>query len=746
MTAATANARTRSAETRFERLLVARTYPTVWENDAAEIAPTMLNLIGSLLDPSLPGVASLRSRSLAGKWLTGPEAMGALERDVALWFEVASSNEPAELRFEQLTGQGPDCAISFDYDRLAAVNQQLDPDAELSPEAGGLIFSFRSDWSMIGTDGEFLYPALTWTPMLLISHGPFRSEVFSSPEVDARAANAELGPVDAARMLEDEMWIHAETAFLYARYGGDVPDARYEINDEQLAPPVFYYLAPSGHSTGPPVIADPDLSDAMRTVTARALGTSRLAAGSISRGTIDDRFVGFRRNVTHRTYYVLLDCRSDSVFEPASEAFARAVDELSYVETTSSALAAQLIRSLERRNPQLTSWANTVQHAWQLDAELFDHLSLARSTRGRRNEDVKLIERLHAGFRRFDRMIRPAMESLASAGAEFDDQMRDVADRARRRLGFSTFPHTGQQLDQFDDLPALQAAKSAVDIRVAIAGRLQDSVDDTTRAWEETVSTERVLREELRTRQERVVGIGLAMIAALGAFPLLIGSGSWTDLSSEVDSWARPFDRFGDLLQRSHATLTLLAVAVAAVLLLFLVGAFALRGIQRLRRIDAAIGPKGTSILAAKSASAATFRALQAQDLEALDAHDREGFEHLVDAAGDFDIAAWVTDQPVDVDVAVRTLLLKMELVDYRPTEVFGVRQAGFYYGIVPRLVGEPIMTSEEFDLILRINGMSAEQAELRRMQLDEFVGSFEELVELIRDDGFAKPEMAPEA
>ena len=92
------------------------------------------------------------------------------------------------------------------------------------------------------------------------------------------------------------------------------------------------------------------------------------------------------------------------------------------------------------------------------------------------------------------------------------------------------------------------------------------------RALQDILDQQRQEEEEHQERNQRVLGYGLAALAAVSAFPILIGQMGWAEIQATISRWPKVLQWMGTILLTLHPFLVLVATISAGAIIAFLVG------------------------------------------------------------------------------------------------------------------------------------------------------------------------------
>jgi hypothetical protein len=196
-----------------------------------------------------------------------------------------------------------------------------------------------------------------------------------------------------------------------------------------------------------------------------------------------------------------------------------------------------------------------------------------------------LVWQFQATLSRLEAKSHIELPDFVQGTKELEEGIEAAATFARDRLPSAPLTGTGHLFERLTSGGTLSYTK-LLDPMKEQAQQLRDSMDTSRTIAHELQNTVEQQRREEQAREEenaRVLGYGLAALAATAAFPIIIGQLDWDALRKEMHQWAGwalPFQWSARTLQALHPALVFVAMVAAGILIVILSG-FLLRVLQR---------------------------------------------------------------------------------------------------------------------------------------------------------------------
>jgi hypothetical protein len=561
----------------FTELMMLQTSPLHWEPNPLLYAQGLKDFLRYLVDPEKPGRGALLDQR-ASKW---QEADGA-----SRWIDVAHEKvwQPGAQALED-HGRAISEYVFHAYNERKAVvfldEERLSTCLNTKVPSGTCV-SFSVDWTIIGS--------VAWTPQLRIcNYWPRNTHMAPDPPPGASLPQP-LKEEDAARVLRDGFWLHVEREFRKVRYRFGLGEASIMPRLRSFNPPVFYYAKPipSLKEYIPSLKEDKNIQNLehlppIATLARRLFVTDDLSNEHVSGALLKQNILTFRREVVRANhllaYYLLLPWvpeEEDVGEQEVQQRVAFVANSLSYVEFSAAYNSYDIVTDLEIPQASMALWRGTLDNATSTVRDL-QLLVAFESDRGRREITYGLVGQLRSSLSRLESQLLIKTDDLLRLQRKWDSSKKSTITFAHRKLAAS---------DEMGDIPPLLEAlkdigpyrlyEEYVQEAAHHARRLkrrQMQVSNLLASLQNTVDEHQREEQEREEANGRIISYGLAGLATVTAFTLLIGEQDWAALQAEIGRWTGPFGWMGAALQVSHSTLVIVATVSAAT---FIAALFAL--------------------------------------------------------------------------------------------------------------------------------------------------------------------------
>jgi hypothetical protein len=589
----------------FTNLMLIYTEPLYWEPRPLFHAEKLRDFLSTLLDPQKPGVAFLgilEGRKRTCNWLSGQKALNWVEqtyRDV--WLKGGQmlsqyGKEVSELLFDTLFTEH-NAEVFIDSERfLACLGQTLGPirSEKLSEElrlfrkaledAGRDFFlGFTIDWSYLDS--------IIWTPQLRISNFWPSSRRIAPEPFDWYHPPMPMSPEEAADVLKNWFWEKVETLFRGLRLSFGLGQAGVWLGNREVEPPVFYYAEPTWLPENPDeFLTSPDCFSALETLCRVTLGTDDPTSADVAGAFLEGNLLTLRREIIRenilRAFYLLIPwwhgSREEWVEEVEREATFVA-DNWSFVEFSAGFKAYDILTDLAMPAKSMALWGGTLDTAVKLVSQLHNMIAYEPMGGSRRREVFTLTARLRGILGRLKAEMLRVTDDVMAMNRKMEAGLESGIRFAKQAFTSRPLPKVRHLLDALPEFFPYQITKHLTQASVERAKQLRETYDAIETSIHELVSQqereekerEQRFREEQREREERrqrTLNYGLAALAAITAFPILIGQMDWTELQQVISRWPKLFAWLGAFLESIHPYLVLIAVVAAGAVIVFLLG------------------------------------------------------------------------------------------------------------------------------------------------------------------------------
>ena len=592
----------------FTNLMLIYTEPLYWEPRPLFHAEKLRDFLSTLLDPQKPGVAFLgipEKRKRTCNWLSDQGALEWIERTYRdVWHRGGQmlsqyGKAVSEPLFDTLFTEHK-AEVFIDSERfLACLGQTLGSirSEKLSEElrlfrkaledAGRDFFlGFTIDWSYLNS--------IIWTPQLRISNFWPSSRRIAPEPFDWYHPPMPMSPEEAADVLENWFWKKVETLFRMLRRSFRLGQAGVWLGNREVEPPVFYYAEPTWLPENPDeFLTSPDCFSALETLCRVTLGTDDPTSADVAGAFLEGNLLTLRREIIRenilRAFYLLIPwwhgSREEWVEEVEREA-AFVADKWSFVEFSAGFEAYDIITDLEMPRESMALWGGTLDTAVKLASDLHNIAAYEPTGSPRRREVFTLTARLRGILGRLKAEMLRVTDDVMAMKRKMEAGLESGIRFAKQVFTSRPLPKVRHLLDALPEFFSYRYTEYTVHLtqaQVERAKQLRDTYDAIETSIHELVSQqereekerEERFREEQREREERrqrTLNYGLAALAAITAFPILIGQMDWTELQQVISHWPKLFAWLGAFLESMHPYLVLIAVVAAGAVIVFLLG------------------------------------------------------------------------------------------------------------------------------------------------------------------------------
>jgi len=578
----------------FNNLMLLYTVPLYWEPRPLFHAQQLREFLLHLLDPRKPGFAAL---GIPGKgqpsytWLYGDQAVTSVQQ---IYKEVWLQGSQLLQQFgkavnEQVFHQFIDCKLQvfLTGEKLWACMEAIPHAAKALTQAleaiKNLYFGFLIDWSFLGN-------TLLWTPQLRISNFIPSNRRMAPPPPNGDRPPSPMSCEDAAACLEDCFWKQAETIFRMLRHAFHLGEAGVWIEDREVRPPVFYYAEPTQMPTEPDdFLTSPSYRSALDHLGRVCLGAQDLSGTDVAGALLEGNLVTFRREIVRhheavRAFYLVLPWWSgdrSSWIEEVERELAFVADKWFFVEFAAGYRAYDIYTDLAIPMESMALWSGISDTAARLTSELHNLIAYEATGSPRREQVFSLVNHLRAMLARLEAEMLRVTDDVMVTRRKWKGALESMTLYARQV--FTSRPLAGIRplLGTLSDFFPCRYSEELTDRATARAEQLRKTYDAVERAIQDLTEQEQreerkreeQFREEQREREERrqrTLNYGLAALAAITAFPILIGQMDWTELKEVISHWPGVFRGLGSILEAVHPYLVLIATISAGSVIAFL--------------------------------------------------------------------------------------------------------------------------------------------------------------------------------
>jgi hypothetical protein len=247
---------------------------------------------------------------------------------------------------------------------------------------------------------------------------------------------------------------------------------------------------------------------------------------------------------------------------------------LSRVEFAAAYTGSRLSTDLETAQVKMALWGKTLGDAARLVRSMQSCLVSEAPGSHRRKDVFRLVNRMATSLARLEGEMLRVTNNVMILEPRFRADLEKNAMFSRRDLTSRPLPGVRHLLDSVGEFFAYRVLIDRVPRQAQSAQQLRDTFhrsESAIRDLSDQEAREDREREELQRehdrqrdeRRQRILGYGLAALAAITAFPILIGQMGWGELRQVISVWPWPFIWLGNLLSTFHPWMVLVAVIAA---------------------------------------------------------------------------------------------------------------------------------------------------------------------------------------
>lgn len=606
----------------FTNLMLLYTVPLYWEPRPTEHPVCLQEFLKFLLDPGKPGTAALgilRSSRRACDWVSGQNALQWVDDTFS---EVWAPSGELLKQYGKAIGEQVfhtfvehRAEVFMDKARFeACVGSRREHVVAL--EALSLLYGESDTEFYVGfsVDWAFLNDSLLWAPQMRLSNfWPTSPRLAPPPRqvVPPRSLSAE----EAGKLLEDLFWKRTETLFRALRMSFDLGEAGVKLSDRQFHPPVFYYAEPT------PMPLDHDdyvqspsylvpISDLCRVV----LGTDDPQSADVSGAFLEGNLFTLRREVVreraYQAYYLLIPWWQEDSEEQREEVereLLSVADKLAYVEFAAGYESYDILTDLAMPSTSMALWGGTLDTASILKTSLQNVVAYEPARSERKKTAFSLVTQLRTLLARMELQVLHVTDEVLLTKRRWEAAVEGTmhfAEQALTSQPILGILHLLEDIRQFhpyrvSGLMAHHRAERAEQLRRTYDGVEQAINDLLYQEQQEARQQEEIDREEQRKwreaqreqeeRRQQTLNYFLALLAAVSAFPILIGQMGWSELQQVLSLWW-----IGKVLQAAHPYLAPIAVLTAGAGIVSLLVVLARSAVQarRLSRVQQVVAQR----------------------------------------------------------------------------------------------------------------------------------------------------------
>jgi hypothetical protein len=562
-------------------LMLIDTRPVAWDDPYA--SDCMTDFLLSLLDSEKPGLAMLGRPTPDAPgtytWIGDREGAAVVESTCAdLWLPSArvlrAGGVDSKIVWERLSEQRMD--LFLDRARLDAC---LGGAADDAPE--WLYYLGLSVlWAYVHRGVQ---PEVFCMPELRLSNFWPGADHLAPPS-NGVYANRPLSVEDAAGALAS-MQESLEHLLL-----GSLPQcAKPEIDLRRVVPPVFHWAEPTTVPARAEGYVGSGLSSLDRLYKATLATRDPLGTGTTG-AVLEGSVVALRREAVDSTEaqarYLLLPCGlrdGQTRAEGIETDLTVAVRRLSFVELTAALRAHDLADELAGPAVRIRLWSGAIDRAVDLTRELHDVALYEPDASPVRKKTYYLVHQIRRALARLEGDVLRVTDDQQWRLLRGRKAIELATDYLTRQLAVRPVAEVApltESLPEFFTYRWLVVETSAAAER---SSQLRETFHGVERSIHGLLEEERreerereakLLREarDQQERGQRRLTYALAALAAVTAFPILIGQMDWRELRLIVDDWPTPFSSLGSILRSVHPYLVLVATVSAAATITALLG------------------------------------------------------------------------------------------------------------------------------------------------------------------------------
>lgn len=553
---------------RLTELMLLYTSPIHWERSPSTNALNLKNFLIHMLDPAKPGLGSLGVST--ANWLSGDDAIRWIEHTYQeVWspgarvLETSGSamSEEVFYRYEEHR-----CEVFLDEERLEACLLEAELHAE-TPDDTYLGFSVK--WSRV--------TSLVWTPQLRACNYWPRNPRFAPPRPPEITSPAPLGPEDTLRIFEDLTGRVADRLIsLFFHFG--LREASVVPGPRSFEPPVFYYARSVQMPKSHEMFLSPEYLPDLERLGRELIMTHDLLSADVTGAFLEGNLLTFRREIRQeaevRAHYLIVPWlpEEERIWEEEVEAECVYVaDSLAYTEFSVGYGVYELVAGLPMSSSFMSLWSSTLKKAASTVRDLQPMVTF-KLRGGKRKAGFELVWQLRSSLSRLEAPLLTWTEDILGLEGQWRISKDKRIEFAHRALTARSLPRIAPLLEGLGHIGPYRLYEEEVNGETQRARQVREQFRSVTTALQSMLDQQDREEREREERNNRILGYGLAALAAVTAFPILIGEQNWDELQAVAGEWTGPFEWIASLLEVSHSALVLIATLSAGTLIFLLFG------------------------------------------------------------------------------------------------------------------------------------------------------------------------------
>jgi hypothetical protein len=576
-------------EESIAKLALYFTAPSYWLDGHSDKLRDFLHF---LLDTSRPGFAALGVKSDGDDlhWLQHDDALAQITSFYTQVWSLAEAHfgnsEIDEDLFDRLLGTK--AVVFVDQVRFDACCSVLPPGVRASGRFKGLAGSY---W--IGLTIDWAYPegAISWFPQFRVySYWP-DSRQFAPPRadrpVDVGVDSESVAPTVAAEILDAVYWKEIGANFHRLREHFDLGTA----NTGDFESPVFYVAEPSSAPATPEEYMQDEWWNTLAALSESNLYIQDPFADKVVTAILNGRFVVLSTALRstrgqRQDYYLILPTdaggpEGQGLREIQAAAIA---DQLAFIHFSASKTANDVMTDATVLQQQIRVQAYILAHARDTAEQILAAVSGGKVKLKKADGDLRqlarefqlVVERMKLQFTKSELAIQE-METSLTRGKSGDAE--DLARRLDIRRA-----RTGRSMSG-EGLAPTVVATDRIENLSREGTRERRSLGQLKATFDGVLAHVEQGEREREERAQKTLSYLLVFLAAVVAFPLLIGHMSWIELGAVLNRRST----IGQIVWNTHAVVTWVSVGAAFSGIVVLAFYLLLRS-ERFRRIWA-LGP-----------------------------------------------------------------------------------------------------------------------------------------------------------
>lgn len=566
---------------RFRDVLMIHSSPMYWNVNPMEHAAGVAGLVDFLISPQRPGVGALgiASAESAGEW----QWLGDDEADAWLaqtyreqWLPLSDRFGTGELSPRPTANELNQhrCRVFFDQRRLLACLEAAGLETAGEPLVPHLYYALSVTWAVSTID------ALIWNPQLTISTTPAMGTL--APARDDLADTPEDWDAEGAARVLWSLWQTAETDVSVLRH-------RFSLYGAIVAPgitvhpPVVFCATPTETPPRFDQYFEAPCMDDVETLTRVVLRSHDPLSSDISGAFLENNLVTLRRDRAVSgmliPFYLVLP------WWPASGKFAAWRNEiLSELHTVSDALANadfylgsavhRVYRELDAPDQRALMWPSRFETAAEIARDLQCAIGFVPRGSTRKTNAFRIARPYRSSIARFEAEMLRVSDQIIQLERDWRGLHGGIVTGIRKILTSRPIPGVGSLLDAFEKADAYHVYVARIEDAYHRVQRAREDFRSVTTILHDMLDQEQREEKEREERNQRVLGVGLAILAAVAATPILLGQMEWEHMRPEMRqaltslgaSW------LAGTLERQHPLMVLVSWAAAALIIVGVTG------------------------------------------------------------------------------------------------------------------------------------------------------------------------------